>query len=171
MNIVIGPSRWRNVVLLLGSLAFVAGGIFILAMPISKRESRTRQRLVGWSSIIFFGGCALVGAWQIIDSRPRLIIINDEGILDRTLGVGPIPWSDIRGACLRSISGNDFICLDLQDSERYLQKTNAVKRALASANIALGFTPISLNLSGVAADSNDILELILKRIHDPTRNS
>ena len=65
VNIVIGPSRWRHFILLLASLAFVGGGIFILAMPTSKRESPTRQRLVGWSSIIFFGACALFAGKRI----------------------------------------------------------------------------------------------------------
>lgn len=165
MKLVIGSSRWRYLVLLLASLGFVAGGVFILAMPAPKRGLHANKSLAGWSSIIFFGGCALVAAWELVDSRPRLII-DDEGIYDRTLGVGRIPWSDIRNAYLRSIHENDFICLELRDSDDYLQRTNAVKRALASANAALGFTPISLNLSGVAADSNDILELILKKLHE-----
>jgi len=126
--------------------------------------------MAGWLNIIFFGGCALVAVWQIIDTRPRLII-DDEGILDRTLGVGCIPWSEIQGASLRSIHGNDFICLELQDHEKYLQRTTAVKRALAGANSALGFTPISLNLSGIAVDATDILELIIKRIDQPPTNT
>jgi hypothetical protein len=166
MKLVIGSSRWRHGILLLSSLAFVAGGILILAMPTSEPGSLAGQRLAGWSSTIFFGGCALIFVWQLIDSRPRLII-DDDGIYDRTLGIGRIPWSDIRGAYLRSISKNVFICLELRDSEHYVRRTNAVKRALAGANAALGFTPISLNLSGVAADPGDILELILKSIPDP----
>jgi len=145
-------------------------GVFILIMEYSGRHRSSRGTMAGWSGIIFFGGCALVAVWQLIDSRPRLII-DEVGIFDRTLGVGVIPWAEIQGAYLRSVSGNDFICLHLRDSDRYLQRTNAVKRALAGANAALGFTPISLNLSGVAADSNDILELILKRIHESTETS
>lgn len=169
MNIVIGPSRWRHVMLLLGSLAFVAGGVFILGMPPSRGESVQEQQTIGWGCIIFFGGCGLVGVWQLIDLRPRLII-DDDGIYDRTLGVGRIPWEEIQGAYLLTVSGHDFICLELLDADRYLQRTNPVKRALAGAKTALGFAPISLNLSCVAADSRDILELILKRIHLPGEN-
>jgi hypothetical protein len=164
VNIVLGPSRWRHALLLLVSLAFVAGGFFILAMPASRGKSVKEKQLLGWTTIVFFGGCALVFVWQLIDSRPR-IIIDDDGIYDRTLGVGRIPWPEIQDAYVRSISGNDFICLELLDAERYVQRTNPVRRALAGMNSALGFTPITLNISCLAADSNDLLELILKRIH------
>lgn len=163
MRLVIGSSRAKFVCLLIGSLAFVAAGVFILLISSLAGTPPPLLGLVGWSSIVFFGGCAVVFVRQIVDSRPRLVI-DDDGIHDRTLGIGRIPWSDVRGAYLRSIHDSAFICLELRDSDQYLQRTNAVKRALASANAALGFTPISLNLSGVAADPNDVLELIIKRI-------
>lgn len=162
MKLTIGTARWKHVVLLLGSLAFVAGAVLILVTEHLEPRRGIVALLAGWAGILFFGGCALVGARQLIDSRPRLVI-DDDGILDRTLGVGRIPWSDIRGAYLRSLHGNDFVCLDLVDAERYLRRTTAIKRALAGANAALGFTPISLNLSGAAVDAGDVLELILKR--------
>ncbi|MCB1100033.1 MAG: PH domain-containing protein [Verrucomicrobiae bacterium] len=86
--------------------------------------------MAGWLSIIFFGGCALVAIAQIIDSRPRLII-DDEGILDRTLRVGRIPWSEIQGAYIRTISGNDFICLEVRCPEQYIGEAKGIKQALA----------------------------------------
>lgn len=155
LPLVIRSSRGKLLLLLLAALAFVAGGLFILA------HGRPGEAWVGWAGIVFFGACAAVFVRQLLDARPRLVI-DDIGILDRTLGVGLIPWQDIAGAYLRSLQGNHFICLELRDPAPWLAKLSAVQRAMTAANEALGFTPLSLNLAGVAADPRQVLELILK---------
>lgn len=63
---------------------------------------------------------------------------------------------------MRSISGNDFICLELKNPEKYSQKLSKVKRAMAAANRNLGFTDFNLNLSGVDARTDEVFELIMK---------
>lgn len=115
----------------------------------------------GWLAILFFGCGIAVSVWQIADSRPRLII-DEDGVLDRTLGIGRIAWSDIEAAYVRSISGNDFICLELKNPEEYAQKLSKVKRAMAAANRDLGFTDFNLNLSGVDASTDEVFELVMK---------
>jgi hypothetical protein len=152
--LVLKNSRWKYLALLIVSLGFVVGGVFILAMG--------KSSLAGWGAVVFFGACALVFAWQLVDSRPRLII-NHSGILDRTLGVGTIAWSDIEGAYVKSISGNDFICLILCNPEKYAYRLSALRRAMRSANRALGFTDFSINLSGVNAGTDEVLELVMKQ--------
>ncbi len=149
----IKTSRIKYVLLLMITIGFVAGGIFILM--------NNGPAWVGWMSIIFFGSGIPLFIWQIADSRPRLII-DDEGVNDRTLGVGKILWKDIGGAYLKSIQNNDFICLQLKNTEKYLGKLSPIKQATASANAKLGFTPLSLNLSGVSANADQVLELVLK---------
>ena len=140
------------------------GGIFIL------KHGNTSDAWIGWMSIVFFGAGIPLFAWQLIDSRPRLVIDN-QGILDRTLGVGVIPWPEITGAYLKSIQGNSFICLEVRDPERWLGQLSPVKRAMVSANEALGFTVLNLNLSAVAAEPSQILELILKTITSGQKNN
>jgi hypothetical protein len=152
-NLEIKSSPVKYIVLLLGAGAFVAAGAFILLSG--------GPTLVGWLSIIFFGAGIPLFALQILDRRPRLKI-DDTGIVDRTLGVGKIAWEDIDDAFVKSIQNVDFICLKLRNPEKYIGKLTPVKRAMAKANEKLGFTPISLNLSGVAVNTHEILELIIK---------
>ncbi len=149
----IKTSRIKYILLLMITIGFVAGGIFILM--------NNGPVWVGWMSIVFFGSGIPLFIWQIADSRPRLII-DDEGVNDRTLGVGKILWKDIDGAYLKSIQNNDFICLQLNNTKKYLGKLSPIKQATASANEKLGFTPLSLNLSGVSVDADQVLELVLK---------
>lgn len=159
----IKSSRLKYILLLIASLGFVAGGIFILI------HGDAGDTWVGWMSIVFFGAGIPIFVWQLVDSRPRLVI-DDQGILDRTLGVGVLPWSEITGAYLKSIRGNSFICLEVRNPERWIGKLSPVKRAMLSANEKLGFTALNLNLSAIAADPSQILELILKTITSRQQN-
>lgn len=147
-------SRWRYALLTLGGLGFVAMGGWVIL--------ETGNWAIGWASILFFGACSAVGVWQLFDTRPRLQI-TDEGILDRTLGVGLIPWVDITGAYVQAINRQYFICLHLRDEQAYLSRLSPLKRKLAGANTALGFTPLSVNLSGVNVSPEQLLEYILKQ--------
>jgi hypothetical protein len=143
--------------LLVCAVGFVAVGAFIV------RHARAGDEWKGWLSIVFFGACIPLFAWQLVDARPRLVI-DDHGVLDRTLGVGVIPWTEIVGAQLHSIQGHGFISLKLRDEERWKEKLSPIKRAMIPANEALGFSAFNLNLSAIAAEPSDVLELILKGI-------
>jgi hypothetical protein len=43
--------------------------------------------------VAFFALCAAVFIRQLFDTRPR-ILIDDQGLTDRTIGAGLIAWSD-----------------------------------------------------------------------------
>ncbi|AYA35859.1 hypothetical protein D3Y59_01625 [Hymenobacter oligotrophus] len=147
-------SRWRHALLTFGGLAFVAMGVWLLV--------KTDKWGLGLVSILFFGACAAVGIWQMVDTRPRLRI-TDEGILDRTLGVGLIRWTDIADAYVNAVNREHFICLHLHNEEEYVGRLSPLRRKLANANHALGFTTISINLSGVDINPEQLLEYILKQ--------
>lgn len=149
-KLVVRNLRRKYLKLLLGSMGFVAIGVLMVA----------RGQWSGWVAITFFGAGLIVSAWQIADSRPRLII-DERGVLDRTLGVGRIPWGDIEAAYVRSISGNDFICLELRNAAEYKRRLSKVRRALAAGNRGLGFTDFNLNLSGVDARTDEVFALVV----------
>ena len=155
-QVIVKNSRFRYVLLLLIAIGFVVAGLYIVF-----GANGAGNALLGWVSIIFFGSGIPLFAWQLYDSRPRLII-DEQGILDRTLGVGRIPWSEITQAHIQTLSGNDFICLELEHPEEYAAKLSPVRRAASSANRALGCTDFIINLSGVNASTEEIFELIMK---------
>ncbi len=158
-KLIIKNSRRKYVLLLVGCIGFVIVGIAMLAVGEG----------FGWASILFFGAGIPIFIWQIIDARPRLVI-DEHGVLDRTLGVGRIDWSDIESAYVIKMAGNDFICLELRHPEKYLNRLSKVKRVMTAANRSLGFKEFNLNLSGVAAGTDEVFELVIKFCESSRRN-
>lgn len=162
---VVANARGRYAWLLVLSSAFVALGAVIVL-----RKPGLEAYLIGGASIVFFGAGVVLFAFQLIDRRPRLIL-DDEGLYDRTLGVGTIPWRDIAGAHLLSMRGHAFVCLQLRNPEHWLSKLSPRQRRLVALNQRLGFAALNVNLSGVAADPLAVLERILKHsaMYEPGR--
>jgi hypothetical protein len=157
--IIIKSSRGKYILLTVLSLAFVAAAI---VMVTSASASRAGNAWKGWLGIVFFGACAAVGVWQTLDPRPRLII-DDEGVFDRTLKVGRIPWSEIAGVHLPSMMSKQFICLDLRDEDRWIASLARPYQVMVKGNEALGFTRLNLNLSGTNANTAELLPVLQRK--------
>jgi len=150
-TLVIQTSRTKWSALFSLAIGFVALGLWLVVSGTSV--------LVGWLNVAFFGLCAVMFARQLADRRPRLVV-DDSGITDSTLGVGCIEWGDIVSTELRRIQGNAFLCLELRQPLKYLSRMSPVMREMTQANKALGFTELSVNLTGVQGDPDVIAGLI-----------
>jgi len=146
-------SRTRYILFLILALAFVAGGIVLVV------HEKGGTDWGAWAGIVFFGACALVFIRQLCDARPRLVI-DAQGIFDRTLRVGVIPWDDIVGAYPKSIYGNDFICLELRDADPWLARLSPRVQKLVKTNLVLGFQVLNVNLSGTNVKPDAVLAAI-----------
>jgi hypothetical protein len=153
--LVLQPARARGIFPLVISIAFVAAGVFVLL------TGRPGSTSVGWMTILFFGGCAAVLVRQLLDARPR-IVLNDEGILDRTLKVGVIRWEDILGAEVATISGQNFLALRLRDESRYTSRLGPVYKRLLEMNESLGFARLNVNLSMIDVDPYTLAALVVR---------
>ena len=149
-----GSRRGYWLLMAIASAGMAAGGALILFVD-------GVPSMVGWSGLVFFGACAVVGVWQLRESGPRLTI-DDDGILDRTLKVGVIAWEDIEGAAVGRVRRNPFIALALRDPAKYTSRLSPLMQRLVKANVALGFPPLSLNLTGLDADPERVAELVMK---------
>ena len=153
---IIRTSRGKHVLLLLACAGFVAGGA---AMAV---HAQGADVWIGWLCVLFFGAGIPLSLRELLDFRPR-VILDDRGVLDRTLGVGRIPWSDIRSAYAVSVRGNHFVCLVLRNPEAWVSRLSGARRALVRANEKRGFEPLSINLSGTSADPARVQRLVLER--------
>jgi hypothetical protein len=135
-------------VTLVGSLLFVAAGTCVLRL--GEGMDLYVDPRVAWGTIVFFGGIGLLFLRPALDSRPRLVI-DDSGVLDRTLKLGLIPWAEIQGACLEFIHGEERVCLQVRN-----QKGSAAKSAP-------GFSEVTLDLTGLSMATEDVLSVIQRR--------
>jgi hypothetical protein len=69
--VVFSSSPWKSALLLLGSLAFVAIGLFIM-LP-----DPNSSRAMAWFAIGFFGFCAVMGIVVLV--RPQRLELNSSG--------------------------------------------------------------------------------------------
>lgn len=157
-------SRPLALVVLVGSLAGVAKGmswVHSAAWP-----------ALGATCVAVFIGCFAAGLWLLLDQRPRLSLTG-EGLTDRMLGVGLIPWSDIEeaythgfrsGLASSAVTRQQYVCLRLRNEEQYVRRLSFLKRNLAVTTPKLGFTRISINLAGTTANSQQVLCEIRTRI-------
>ncbi len=151
--LIIHASRWKYGWFLLLALGFVALGIALLYL--------NKATWAAWLTIVFFGGGALIFLRQLTDRRPRLII-DPQGVFDRTLGIGWIVWSDILDLQLFSIQGQPFIGLKLINESDYLARLSPLKRKLIAGNQKFGFPTLSLNLSGLLVKPEQIYEFVAR---------
>lgn len=159
-RIEIKSSPVKLLLLSLAAAAFVAFGVFLVFVVAAEAdEDSLRATVIGWASIIFFGSGLIGFLFRLFDRRPR-IVLDDEGIEDRSLGVGKIFWSDIEAAYLNDFVTSKFIALQIPDAEKYLQLASGAGSQIVSANQALDFEAFNINLVGLSVPPKDLLTLI-----------
>lgn len=153
--------------LLLTSVAFVAIGAFIFL-----DSEKVLARWLGWTWIGTFVLTSSIFLWQIFDSRPRLIL-DEDGVIDRTLGVGKIFWKDIKGLSVKTVYKNDFVCLQMDEdsNQRYLSNLSPIKRKLVAASVAFGWPPLILDLRSLNGSAEEIFQALVQQIEKVNNGS
>jgi hypothetical protein len=111
--------------------------------------------------IIFLAAAAGVALllWRWLNP-PRRIVIDDRGILDRSLRMGWIRWHDIEGA-YQPTSVDDTLSLRLHPDRRAARRLRRARRAGADAD--QGVVDVYVNLSGTDVSALEILQLIVAK--------
>ena len=150
------PSKVKLFGLLGLTCAMVGASYFCTTIP-----DLTAQ-VFGWIGVAFFGLGFIAIPRQLLRAGPQ-VVINDEGIDDRRLKLGPIRWDDIRELSIGSVHGAKFLCIELVDRERYLSRLPAWKRRLGAASEALGFPPLTIGFSGLTPGLDEVWDYVRKR--------
>ena len=124
------------------------------------------DELVGGFLTTFIFSIAVAICIKEIFGTCLRLILDDEGIIDRTIGTGKILWKDIVGAELNVICHNALIGLKIDNAvvESYIEKQSTWEKFFIKANKALGFQHININLIGLDADFEQLLNLIDEKL-------
>lgn len=145
-------SKARTLLLIAGAICFVIAGYAlaadaagIAASTWAPMSNPTVVAVFGWLTILFFGGCAVIGARQLFRSEP-VMEVDARGIRWRRWSDQVIPWSAIERAEPRAFLGQRFMCLWLDAPHDYAGRSTLGRAA--AANRALGFGDVQLTMQG-----------------------
>ena len=116
-----------------------------------------------WLGVGFFGSGMLLGLYGLLDRRPW-IVLDEDGVWDRSLRRDRIPWDMIQDAYLVSIAGQRFIALDLDQD---FAAGSKIPAWVAWANSALGAQPLNLNISYIRVDADRLCMAVKLLVHLP----
>lgn len=134
------------------SIPFVVIGIWM----ITKEQFGTTDYIMGWICTCFFGLGIPIGLIQTFDSRPQ-IIINENGIWDRTTNQDEIKWEQIIEAYPLDIFSQKFISIVADKTFEFKKKQF---KWAAKINKEIGAQQLNLHLSQINIDVNKLTELI-----------
>jgi hypothetical protein len=106
---------------------------------------------LGGMGILAFGTCLPFCIARLISNKPH-IVISEAGIEFCGLKIGTIPWNEITGAHLSYMQYSTFICLELRDPAKWLDKLSRLKRTTHPLHKGWGFGAINLELTGLKVD-------------------
>lgn len=163
---IIGLSKKKIVLLLLGACVFVAIGIRMLTLDdarILSGRGMNNPMLVhglGLAAIVFFGIFALVGLKKLFDKQPALIL-NNSGIVDNASSVsaGFIPWSEVVGASIVDVQKQKMLVINVRAPEEYIARGNLLKQTLNKANHNMVGSPISIPSNLLAINFSELTSL------------
>jgi hypothetical protein len=160
--IVIPLSKIKILLILLGSIAFVAGGLWLW---FHAGEIRYRNpiyvKAVAGAAVGFFGLCGVFGLFKLFDSAPGLIV-DEEGIIDNSsaLAAGRIPWSDIRGFEIRTVQNQKLLTIEVHNPEKYVQRAHVLKRPLVAINARSFGGPIQISSNALKINLDELVRLL-----------
>ena len=162
---VIELSKSKTILLILGSVAFVATGIWILSLDTPAIESLPRYGSpwfvygVGITATLFFGLAGAVGLKKLFDKAPGLVL-DGEGFTDNTSGVsaGLVPWSEVVEIGQYQVQKQKLISIHVVDPEKYVNRGNPLKRMTNRANLKMCGTPINISSNSLKISYDELLE-------------
>jgi len=134
------------------SLPFVVFGIWM----VTQEPYGTMDYIMGWFAICFFGLGIPIGLFHTFDKRPQ-IIINENGVWDRTSKQDIIKWEQIIESYILDLFDQKFISIVADKS--FLFKKKQYKWA-AKINKEIGAQRLNLQLGQINVNEHELNELI-----------
>ncbi len=160
MREVIRGATVRRMPFLLAGAVFAAVGLGMIAKGLTGP---------GTVPLVLGGILVLLGGRPAAEGEERLVL-DDHGLTDLKLQVGPVPWTEIRGATVVPL-GTHFtmIALDLTDPARYAEVKTLDAGRLRELAAKLDFTlpEVFLYGSGLAQSPQEVVEEINRRARAP----
>ena len=159
-------SRAKNTLLVLGSCAFIALGLWMALMSDAEIEAQRRYNnpvfihAIGWAAAVFAALCGSIGIRKLIDRKPGLILSN-AGLTDNSSGfsAGFIPWSDIAGFAVYTVQKQRLLVVLLNEPEKYINIGGTLRRNANRINYKMAGSPVSLISNSLVIKFDELLDV------------
>ena len=157
--IAIRDSRWFTLLGIVLGLGMTAGSLWLLFAPLEPPPDPA----VGWSGLLFFGGCTLVLIYRYLRNKP-FMVFDDEGIVDHRLEIGPVSWTELEGAYVKRMLWFHVVCFQLRDPQAFLAELPAGRRELLGSNRRLGGTEWAINVTGTGTSPQALVDAVNRQV-------
>jgi hypothetical protein len=160
--IVVPLSKRKVALLFLGSLAFVAGSVWMWSSAdAQQRYPPLYVKGVALAAGAFFAICGIYACIKLFDQRPGLIV-DGEGIIDNSSGVaaGRISWDEIVGLQVYQIAGQRFLTIFVANPNKYAGRGPFFLRMANAANMRMTGSPINISSSTLRLNFDDLVEML-----------
>ena len=162
------------------------GLLLILGCSAILNNGDRRAHWIVWLWIVGIGWQMLPVAQRLFDRTPQLTITSTS-VIKHMRREREIFWVDVKEASLWSNRTGTFICLELINTEKYLNQLSHLQRRLGMASVGtrldlFGFLPIqrrlkkcskvfALDLTGLKADTDEALAAVQLLIRQARENT
>ena len=168
-------SKKKINLLLVGTLIFIIGGIWMTSNPENAGYyfnpllrgfiylTPEAIRLIGIIGILFFSATGIYGIIKLFDKKVGLTIDSD-GIIDNSnaSSIGLIEWRDISEIRTKQIASTKFLLIDVVEPEKYIGKAkNRMQAKLMKVNMNIYQTPLSITSNTLKYKFVELEKLIL----------
>ena len=146
-------SKTRTLRLLVLTSVMVALCYFLTTLPEVPRQ------VFGWMGICIFSPCFIIFLRLFFRTGPQ-VIIDERGIEDKRSKAGLVEWDDVVTLSIGKVYSQRFLCIEVVDARKYLDRLPAVAKAIARSNRALGFTEITIGFSAFSHTPGEVMNFI-----------
>jgi hypothetical protein len=165
-------SKGKLVLMLVGSLVFVAAGIWLITNP-----SKFKSTIAPSATIIFTAGLAAILVFAVVgffifkklfDDRLGLII-NSKGIVDNSsiASAGEVLWDDVLQIKIVKVHNQLLLMLIVNNPESYINRQSSlIKRKAMKMNLNMYGSPISISANGLQCNFQELNILLEKKFRE-----
>ena len=159
----IPTSMTKTGLTLLGSIAFVIAGIWIIYLSRSESSNILVFLLssLGFVNISFLGICGLYSLTRLFNTQPGLVL-DSEGIIDRYSAIGRISWQDVRKIDVTRVENQRFLTLYTTNPQKYLQRGGFVQRQMNTLNYKFYGSPIHIASNSLKISFGELTDLVFR---------
>lgn len=165
-RIEIYTSKKKSIWLVIGSIAFVALGVWLLMEADNLSGWRARNPIftkgIGIASVLFFGFGMVVGIKRLIKSEIALII-DPMGLSVNPKKSPPefVKWENILGFQEIKIHSTRILIIGVNNPEYWVEKeANAMRKRLMQFNVNNYGSPFNIGASGLQISAKELRETL-----------